>query len=325
MAIMVAIVSTILSQCQILVRTSQQQSAANATCGAIADLFRDDLRHVTTNGFLCITQNNAGATCRALASPRLIFTVASPTASMVGNYNAPAAIITYAIVCPNNDPVTYPDPNNYLLVRQQLLLDTDNTSASRGIDTLPPTASTDLSYSFANIGYQNGSFSRQNVNTFITNLYTGGAFATALGTPGVPATSLAQSTSNISILATGCVDLAILWTDGNMVDWPGMPRTVAETKFDPNLNWFGGWFETAPTNSNVYVGKLSSVSNDANAVPGFTDTTCGKRWLWTHREATAWPKAVRIDFKLKQALSKYLLDPTRNTGYQYEVIATVGE
>jgi len=105
--------------------------------------------------------------------------------------------------------------------------------------------------------------------------------------PSVPATSLSQINDLWKVLVDGCSDLKITWTDG--------------TKTDATLNWYGkdnpkgdGAIESGPATS--------------------------YRALWTNKNQTNWPKAIRVQFTLTDRAL-----PAEFQTLAYEVIAPVAQ
>ena len=138
LSMIILIFSMILSRSQALVSTSQAAMRGNAAAAAIAETIRSDIRRVTQNGFLCITQ-------AADKTPILIMTTAGPTDSVRSpGVGGTAAIVIYGIVKPAGS-------SDYILYRRSLLL--TGTTADDSIEGKVPGLPHALGFTF---GYPNG-------------------------------------------------------------------------------------------------------------------------------------------------------------------------
>ncbi|MCK4601117.1 MAG: prepilin-type N-terminal cleavage/methylation domain-containing protein, partial [Phycisphaerae bacterium] len=77
LAMMILIFNMVLSQSQKVVYTVQVSIDANRTASAVEHVIRSDIRRLSKNGFLCITQADDG-------SPQLFYATAGPTLSLTG-------------------------------------------------------------------------------------------------------------------------------------------------------------------------------------------------------------------------------------------------
>ena len=88
LSIVIVIFGSVLSSAQQVSSASQAMMRTNTKAAAISEIIRADLRKVTQNGFLCITED-------AVGRPRLIFTTAGVSPSALGPEVGTGMIVCY--------------------------------------------------------------------------------------------------------------------------------------------------------------------------------------------------------------------------------------
>jgi len=290
LSLMITMVSMILSQSQKVVNVAQARIRSNGAAANIAEMIRQDLRSVSKNGILCITD-----TSQADRSPRMLFTTAGVAHSVTGTTRGTGAFIAYGQVANQADAG---NPANRILWRPGWVL-----TASPDAGTQPWMDIWQLDFSTLQ-GY-----TRQQVNKDVIN---NSAFTGAVGNLRVPPNTMTEINRLWQVATTGCSRLSIMWTDGNTAGglrWYG--RDI-----NGNLNpKDGGWTGRNSTNLDDPA-NLSTPEYDGSQ----SGTDGVYRVLWTHHNQSAWPKAIKVRFALR--------DPAMPAEFQdvdYEVIATLGQ
>ncbi len=209
--VMIMAFSTILSQSQKVVSGTQATLRANSAANAIAEVIRNDLRKVSKQGFLCITEVSG--------QPTLLMTSAGASNSIVGNATGTGTVVSYGL-CNNNSSTAVND----VFYRQCWVLDQD--PATTGLDKwnndlgnlqiLPRFHATDFDII-------------ELINTAVTGL-----LANAPASLTVPATDISEINELWQALSIECTTLEIVWTDGTIND-AGTPADLS----DDYVNWFG--------------------------------------------------------------------------------------
>ncbi len=90
LTIIILLFSTIISQSQELVSASTKTMRGNSEISAVVSVIRNDLRSITKQGFLCITETNG--------SPVMFFTKVGPTQSLTSPIRSNATCVSYGMV-----------------------------------------------------------------------------------------------------------------------------------------------------------------------------------------------------------------------------------
>ena len=183
--IMISIVGMILSSSRKLAKTAQGKMRANAAAAAIAEVLRDDVRRVTKNGFLCVTEWGG--------RPRLLLTAAGHAQSLTVSDGGTGEFLCYGIDDNQADPAS---TTNDILFRVGWIL---NESAI-GSDILNWDLSDLQMLPRADV---NGA-----VNELLSNSKTD-----ALRIPPLTLTEVGELWK---VVATHCSNVSILWTDGTL-------------------------------------------------------------------------------------------------------------
>ncbi len=305
-AIMIMVFGQILNSSQSAVSNSQTTMRTCAAAAAIEKVIRDDLRKVTQNGFLCITQNPVDG------SPRLIAVTSGVTPS-----KKTADIGNGGIVClglcnnhmSNNNVI---NPANILYHQAWVLFGTGG-----------PTIGSDI------LGYDLESIVKLPRSDTTPGLNDMNDLASFIGLGWAPSTSYTANssikiptndTNDINalwqVLASQCTNLSIMWTDGSVSDgsnnlcWYGIPA-IGNTVGKPAAG--------ANPDDN-YWKSITFDPNDPSQIE-FTAGTNIYRALWTKENQSNWPKAIRIRFTLADPA----LLGEGISAREYEIICPVGQ
>jgi len=196
---MISMVGMILSSSRKLTKTAQGKMRANAAAAAIAEVLRDDVRRITKNGFLCITEWEGQA--------RLVATAAGHAQSLTVKDGGTGELVCYGIDDNRADPNS---KTNDILFRVGWIL---NESAS-GSDI--------LNWDLSDLQMLPWPEVNNGINTVLSRSKTD-----ALR---VPPLTLAEVGELWKVVATHCSDVSIRWTDGTLdggnLRWygPGSPK-----------------------------------------------------------------------------------------------------
>ncbi|MCK5114046.1 MAG: type II secretion system protein [Phycisphaerae bacterium] len=320
---------TILTQTQKVIKTSQTSMRTNGTASAIAKVIRNDLKQLTQNGFLCITQTKGDNSI-----PRLLFTTAGTTYSKTNNVTGQYGIPMYGTIAnqlgTNSSYASLTSPS--CLVRQKWVLDPTSTSSGDvwggGVDmtyigNLPVD---DLSNDF--IG------TADNTPNSLLNAFpketppTDGLY--------VPPRNQDDLSKLWQVLSNETSRLSVMWTDGDTTG--GV------------LNWYGLYYNDVDSDGSSPTGRKqiprdSTWDNKTIAdviitpsicefrIPYPTDSTNNYRALWT-KDTPSWPKAIKISFVLyDQAMAEDMQAKSKDTPVaqgiearrrRYEIICPIG-
>ncbi|MBN1942401.1 MAG: prepilin-type N-terminal cleavage/methylation domain-containing protein [Phycisphaerae bacterium] len=276
------------------VALSQNRSRGNNTADAIARTIRNDLAKITKNGFLCITRLDPEGDANE-DRPYLLFTTSGITQSRTGNYRSLAGISIYGFADPDTDT-----QSGYTLTRNLFFRVPWLCWQSQGGTQLYDSVHIDLDDDGSNddeidvlyCGLENiQTMSRENINTYITNLYINGRVPRDNEIAYPPAT-LIDVTNSWKILTSEIVYLGIQWTDG--------------TVSGGNINWFGVSSSYSADSKHTVTGLPSKQwSQDSPYKDGYADNLLefkeighGYRALWTHHNQNNWPTAIRVRFTI---------------------------
>ena len=275
---------------------------ANSKAAAIAEIIRNDIRRITQNGFLCITQTDDPAA--ANRTPRLIFTTAGVSPSLTGDTVGSGMIVSYGI-CDNQAPGAV----DRMMWRHGWVM--------REVSPPPPPADV---YDGDPSGLQ--TVTRINTNTmyiFDSTLYgppdVSGGTRPLLVPPGM------SDVQNLwQCLTTACSQLSIMWTDGT----PSGPPP------DDYLNWYGIYWNEATSEYEATGWEepdwrsraLTTDELEFNVGPPPPEEAY--RALWTRHNQNNWPKAIRIRFVLTDDSVPEELRDTELGETVYEVICPIG-
>lgn len=306
LSIMILMFSSILSDSQKVVAVSQGTMHANSKAAAIAEIIRNDIKRITQNGFLCITED-------ANQRPRLLFTTAGVSPSALGADVGSGMIVCYGIANNLGTDLANTDPTDEALWRQGWIL----RSGGTGADV--------YGFDLADIQIMD----REQCRLEVVNLIVG--FAPNDTMPGasraivIPLQTPADLRGGWQCLTTACSQLSIMWTDGTL-DGSG------------NLNWFG---KANPLNPNWDDGTFGFDQYNPRQRE-YESAAGGYQILWTHHvesvcpphdpivtpcprhDPTVWPRAIRIRFVLTDDSVPEELGDTELGETVYEVICPIG-
>ena len=261
LVILILIFNMVFTQSQKVVARSQAKMRGTAAVAAIAEVIRTDLRGLTFNGFLCITQAAQGD------PPQLLFTTAGFASSLTSAGGKATATISGYGLCENPE-------KKKLFWHASWLLDAGGTAA-RETDVFK----IDLS----DLGpYARAQLSAQLIQRrLLTDTYV----PTKVDVP--PAT-LNDMKLLWKYLHANCSALGITWTDG-------------ELDSGKNVKWYGLEYELDDGNVKVVVNEKDEDWNTKNPMTGNPEFNGGSgryRALWTHHDQINWPKALKIRFRV---------------------------
>lgn len=293
LSIMILAFGIIMSESRKVVSVSQANMRGNSEAYAIAQTIREDIRHLTQNGFLCITERDvAGLPAKAQT---LVYTAANPSPSVTNSAIAGANGTVAAMgLCNNTKPATA--GGGPVLFRASWLLSSTIgvTAADKDVFFSTAGATSDLSM------FQTAA--RGGLDSYITNILTTAGYVPSQVV--CPPTTLAEVNELWKYLATNCTDLQISWMDGSV--YP-----AAEVAKAGQIRWFD---RNAPKDSTWAAKTIASGTVE------YADAAGNYRALWTHHDQTNWPVAIRIRFKLNDP---NLAEQFRVSGVDYEVICPI--
>lgn len=331
LAMIILAFGTILTQAQKVVKTSQTNMRTNSTVSAIAQVIRQDFRQLTRSGFLCITQTNGSVN----SVPRLLFTTAGTTRSktldVTGQYGIPVyGTIKNQLYDPHG--TEYKFGTYSCLVCQKWVLNPNPN---------PTTILRDVWWDYDLLEIQK--LSRVELsNNFIGTNTTGllNAFPKDDDSAGpnvlyVPPRNADDLDRLWEVLSNETSRLSVMWTDG--------------TKTSNVLNWYGILYNDfdsdghSPTNrkrvprdpdwETKTINDVTDEEFEFNIpdVPNPADSNY--RALWTHRNQTNWPKAIRISFVIYDKTMAEGMQVDDEAGdinvearsKRYEVICPIGQ
>ena len=259
LSMIIMIFSMILSRSQALVSTTEAAIRGNASAAAIGEVIRSDVRRVTQNGFVCITQD---PTPVSKGSPLLIMTVAGPTGSVRSpGVDSTAAIVVYGLA-----------PNG-VLYRRSLLLTT--TAADDSIQGRLPT------YAVTSLSGVQTAWTLQSYDSIVDNLVTDVA-SNALNVPG-SVTGLSDLGQSWQIVATNVSELSVQRIGaGN--GWYGIWYNPANSKYEARAAG------TAPWQGNTTPGGGLGNRGEYDDGSGFY------RVIWSKLDQNTWPLAIKVSF-----------------------------
>lgn len=287
MVLMITMVSMVLSQSQKVVNVAEARIRSNGAAANIAEMIRLDLRSASKNGVLGITDTSSTDT-----TPRMLLTTAGIAHSVTGNTRGTGAFICYGQVPNQADPG---NSNNRILWRPAWVL------------TTTPGTGTDIwGIDFCTLqGY-----TRLQVNDIIINH---NSFTGQVNNLRVPPDTMTDINLLWQVATTGCSALSIMWTDGNTsggsINWYG--RDISGNLHPKDNDWENRDRSSLNDPANFYTPEYDGKQSGGSSV---------YRVLWTHHNQSAWPKAIKIRFALR--------DPAMPAEFQdvdYEVIATLGQ
>jgi type II secretory pathway pseudopilin PulG len=303
MVIMILVFGMILTQSQKVVSGSQKIMQSNNTAAAIANVIRNDLRKITKNGFLCITQYDGDD------RPYLLFTTAGLVRSKLLNYTATGGLSTYGF--------------------------TDDSSGNRNIlfhqgwvgikfnpDGFHYDAFVDAGFikDVINVGLEDiQKMPRVDINTFINLLYSDGPIPKDNTLSCRPET-LSGLNDAWQFLTDEIVNLNIMWTDGT--------RDLATNE----LYWYGISSSENADNANSKDSATDEPSDEWDGLvfaPGVAEFDAGGgdyRALWTRHDQNNWPTAIKIKFKIRDPNLSAAAENEGTTigqGIWYEVICPI--
>ncbi len=287
LSMMILAFATIMNQSRKVVTGSQSIMRANTAAEAIMQSFRDSIRRMTQNGFLCI-DTFPSANLLVNDSPQLFLTTAGIADSKTQGQSGTASIAGFGL-CPDSSIA-----GQCVLWHQNLLLKTPPAGgwpASSDIWGFDLKDIQGLPRDVINSGIHGQLGAEGNV--------AGNRPADLPSSPG----SLAEVNNAWKLLAQNCKYLTISWTDGS----PG-----------PFLQWYD---KDNPKDSNWKNNSISTVGApvEFNAKANASDPD-RYRALWTKDNQSNWPRAIRVRFWLNDPTMQEFTGPN---GMFYEVICPV--
>ncbi len=313
LAIVIAITNMILAQSQKVVRNAEARMRAQSTVKALTHLIRRDMRELTKNGMLCITDDNS-IPGYPTPMPKLILHKAGMAESLTYDGSVPAAdtglggsgsLTTYALTWNYANPlggVQGIDANTpCILWRRDLMLIQDGNYLQgdpnlKDYRVAPPELSgtrTDFMTLVNNNAWTSPSYSMR--------------YPPSANQGGLDVAYLWQAAS------ITCSRLSIMWTDGTIdnkaLSWYG--RDANGVLWPKRATW------TTTTDAGQVEFKRSSTLNYYTA-------------LWSHHNQSGWPLAVKFRFSYREpSLPTEFLDDSadRNTYgniMDFEIVCPVG-
>jgi len=280
LSIMILMFAMILNDAQKVVASSNQAMRANAKAAAIAETIRSDVRRITQNGFLCITEHPGD-------QPQIIFTTAGVSSSVKSDVMGTAEVVAYGL-CDNPAAA---DPNNKVLWRKAWVL---NYNAD--ISDIPDPHDIWNQHDLTELQ----KLWRGQINDLITNEF--------LAPPNKPeqlSVSAGVGLDNIEALwqclTDDCTGLSIMWTDGlgdpddpNALGWYGLQER-------PDGSTYRSKEGVTPTNN--YDGHMEFLTGNGDSK---YRVLCTRHWVdgplpddpANTTGVPIWPKAIRIRFTL---------------------------
>ncbi len=287
LAIVMMIVSRIMSDTQKVVTGSQTMLRVNGRATAIGQIVQQDLAGVSGNGLLCITVGRDG-------EPMLILATAGPAHSLahVGGANRAGngRLIAYGICEDEQEP--------RVLWRGGWVMTGQVASPMSDL----------LGIQFAEIQ----SMSRASLSDMLTELIVDPNDNDPFRPDRLPErpVNLSELQELWKFLAGRCENLSIMWTDGtrngsNEIQWYGLQSGGGVRQKT------GGW------------GGREASDTDGDGLP-YTEFNANPggdrvyRALWSHHNPNDWPQAIRLRFTLSDPSDDEDEDPT-----WYEFVAPV--
>ena len=298
LSVMILAFSTILTQSQQFISLAHASRRSHALAASIARIIRRDIRQISQDGILAITTADDG-------SPMLIVTAVGPASSIMADTEAVSS--TARLICYGeaDNNASNKVKGTRLLWRPSYVLVGDSATGGLAADCL------DLSLGMLK------AMTREQIHTRVIDQEIGGLNAAANTQLRVPVENdLAGIEDLWQVLAAGCSDLSITWTNGQIDQATG------------NLLWFG-----VDRSDSAMPVKLASTLDEtyANTVED-TNYNSGDsyRALWTHRDQTNWPRAIKIRFRLndKNLPERKVgqgANRRRTNAVDYEIICSIGQ
>jgi type II secretory pathway pseudopilin PulG len=276
LTVMILAFSSIMVQSQRFISIAQASRRSHALAASIGRVVRRDLRRASQNGFLAIASDG---------TPLMVLTAAGISHSIVVAGPPEDTSGTGSLICYGECPNKATDRSDKVLWRPEYIL-VGGETATKDI----------LNYSFADI--------QSNVYDTARSICQ----AVSQGRPSriaVPPESLDDIDELWQVLAAGCSDLSITWTDGTVEE--GGPDQY-------DLHWYG----VDRDGGNVVI-KRDPGPQDPNGPPDGFDYFKH----WDHTNQAEWPKAIKIRFRITD---KNL--PKNAFGvraFDYEVVCNIGQ
>lgn len=287
LSMMILAFATIMNQSRKVVTGSQSIMRANTAAEAIMQSFRDSIRRMTQNGFLCIDTEYAGTT----TVPRLYLTTAGVADSKTMAESGTGSFSCFGLCNASSG-------TERILWRQEWVLRPGIGSWEQDVDQ-DTIRNADLSQvqSLPRYSAANNSDDVNDLVNFLANI----APASLNPSP----STLAEVNAAWQLLASQCDHLTISWTDGS-------PGTFLQWYDKDNPQQPGaspaGWEDR-----DVAAGQIEY---DADPASG----TYRYRALWTKDNQSNWPRAIRVRFWLNDPTMQEFTGPN---GMFYEVICPV--
>ncbi len=310
LAIIILSFGKILSSSQRAVSIAQRNMRLNSQALAISQTVRADTRQASQQGFVSITEVKGGR-------PMLVYSGAAGVvdsmlrANFSHNYQFSATGTgTMTVVCLAPGEGVY---DGDVLVRQQWImgrcLDYQRTLSSDLGDDV------DGSLDFADLAFspRKKAGDLNDIQDFIDR-----AAERAPDGMTLPPENEVDIDSLWKVLAPGCRALSIMWTDGS-VD-------------GGNMNWYGVDFSVDDDGDVSYSVKprdsnYSSKDIDTPAGDGFVaeyEKGGAYHATWTSDDPSAWPRAIKLRFLIRDLTLKSNRTDITNEGVEYEVICPLG-
>ncbi len=289
MVIMILTFGQILSSSQKAVNVSQTAMRTGSAGSAIEKVIRDDLRKITKNGFLCITQASDG-------SPRLVAVTAGVTPSKTGTDIGNGGIIALGL-CDNlagSLPIFY---------HQAWVL--------AGSGGTPGVGSDILNYDMESVvrlpRHDASNYDMNELAEFVGLTWAPPSSDTPNRSISLPTSDIDDVVALWQVLASESYALSIQWTDGtdtgNNLNWYGIDGSGGSYSITAKTSWSG-----------------VNIANDPNQIE-FNAGGGAYRALWTKDNQSNWPVAIRIQF----TISNPAVIGTEEASREYEIIAPVGQ
>lgn len=299
MSIMMAAFGNILLQCKRVVNATHRTLRMNHRISVITDLFRRDVRRITKDGFLCITQIADGV-------PAIVFTTAGPNQSVLAGVQGYGSIVAWGIVGRREKD----SMNTYLdtLWRPEFIFavpGTDTTGVPDDVADFIPTQSALETLKDVKTA------SHGDISTMVDDLL-GRAGAVFM----IPPPSKVEADK---LWMAVCRDMAVSESDGSPFPLAAITWTdYSEQNADGSFEWYG-LEVTGSEEQGSWQARVNPKSADAGAPVGAEafGGAGGYRALWTSHEPGSWPKAIKLKFWIdRDALPE-------GFGQVYEVVCDI--
>jgi prepilin-type N-terminal cleavage/methylation domain-containing protein len=284
LSLLILMFGRVITQAQRVVSGSQERMRSSAEATAVTQVIRSDLRQATQHGFLAIAQRDDD-------TPQLMVTTAGVTPSKTHPRVSSGGVSIFGL-CDNESGDS--DPNYRVLYAQRLVL---GDLAEGDV----------INWDLANVQRRNRARLAAGAGSLVEYLsQTLPPGAVDVGSGGRPAIHIpVQNLGDIEalwqVLVPQCAWMSVMWTDGDVpagndglrwygVDWVKDPVTE-DWGYEPR------WRDGAGTDADTWAADDTLVE--------FEDARGGYRAVWTHHNQGAWPKAVRLRFKLDDELGTY--------------------